>query len=121
VSIEDGWDLEGAGGACLPRVRLNNRLTSRRFSLRVAEQPTEALPTDHLACLASNCHVSRVPNRNPSSVGWSVIPTAWTGRVASAITTSVVSADGVHGCERFKAKSPKISDSPGFSGKIPSH
>src|SRR5882724_4848930 len=38
-------------------VWLNNSIALRRFSMIVAEQPTEALPTDHLACLASNCHV----------------------------------------------------------------
>ena len=34
---------------------MNNRIASRRFSIIVAEQPTEALPTDDLACLAPNC------------------------------------------------------------------
>ena len=48
---------------CEPRlsmyvpVGLNNNIASRRFSMIVAEQATEALPTDHQASLASNRHV----------------------------------------------------------------
>jgi hypothetical protein len=38
-------------------VGLNNNIVSRRFSMIVAEQATEALPTDHQASLASNRHV----------------------------------------------------------------
>ena len=36
-------------------VWLNNSIASRRFAMIVVEPPTEALPTDYLACLASNC------------------------------------------------------------------
>src|SRR5262245_369383 len=35
-------------------VWLNNGIASRRFPIIVAEQPTEALPTDHPACLVTN-------------------------------------------------------------------